>query len=140
MAKPSKRQQKIKESLGERTQAPIDEVLDILKYAGTAKFDESVDVAVNLGIDSRKSDQNVRGSTVLPHGTGKTVRVAVFTSAANADAAKGRVSSSGALELMLPSLLCPSLRFTKDPTESPTMHPNPRVHPIVNAVAEPPPK
>lgn len=88
MAKPSKRQQKIKESLGERTQAPIDEVLDILKYAGTAKFDESVDVAVNLGIDSRKSDQNVRGSTVLPHGTGKTVRVAVFTSAANADAAK----------------------------------------------------
>lgn len=88
MAKPSKRQQKIKESLGGRTQAPIDEVLEILKHAGTAKFDESVDVAVNLGVDSRKSDQNVRGSTVLPHGTGKTVRVAVFTSAANADAAK----------------------------------------------------
>ena len=59
---------------------------------------------------------------------------------ANADAAKGRVSSNGAFELMLPSLLCPSLRFTKEPTESPTMHPSPRVHPIVNAVAEPPPK
>ena len=59
-----------------------------LKEVGYVKFDESVDVAVNLGIDGKKSDQNVRGATVLPHGTGKTVRVAVFAQAENADKAK----------------------------------------------------
>jgi len=57
----------------------VDAALDILKECAKAKFKESVDVAVNLGIDPKKSDQNVRGSTVLPHGNGKTVRVAVFT-------------------------------------------------------------
>src|SRR5512144_1751259 len=69
-------------------QFPIDEALAIVKQFATAKFDEAVDVAVNLGIDASKSDQQVRGSTVLPHGTGKTVRVAVFTSGKNADAAR----------------------------------------------------
>jgi len=59
----------------------------LLKELATAKFEESVDVSVNLGIDARKSDQNVRGSTLLPNGTGKVVRVAVFTQGANADAA-----------------------------------------------------
>jgi large subunit ribosomal protein L1 len=68
-------------------QYPIDEALALVKEFATAKFDESVDVAVNLGIDASKSDQQVRGSTVLPHGTGKKVRVAVFTSGKNADAA-----------------------------------------------------
>ena len=67
---------------------PIDEALALVKQFANAKFDESVDVAVNLGIDASKSDQQVRGSTVLPHGTGKTVRVAVFTSGKNADAAR----------------------------------------------------
>ncbi len=57
----------------------VEAALDILRECSTAKFKESVDVAVNLGIDPKKSDQNVRGSTVLPHGNGKTVRVAVFT-------------------------------------------------------------
>lgn len=57
----------------------VEAALDILKECSLAKFKESVDVAVNLGIDPKKSDQNVRGSTVLPHGNGKTVRVAVFT-------------------------------------------------------------
>jgi len=57
----------------------VDAALDILKECSTAKFKESVDIAVNLGIDPKKSDQNVRGSTVLPHGNGKSVRVAVFT-------------------------------------------------------------
>ncbi len=66
----------------------IDDALALVKQFATAKFDESVDVAVNLGIDASKSDQQVRGSTVLPHGTGKTVRVAVFTSGKNADAAR----------------------------------------------------
>jgi large subunit ribosomal protein L1 len=69
-------------------QFPLDEALALVKQFATAKFDESVDVAVNLGIDPTKSDQQVRGSTVLPHGTGKVVRVAVFTSGKNADAAR----------------------------------------------------
>ena len=69
-------------------QFPIDDALGLVKQFATAKFDETVDVAVNLGIDASKSDQQVRGSTVLPHGTGKVVRVAVFTSGKNADAAR----------------------------------------------------
>ena len=66
----------------------VAEALDLAKKTATAKFDESIDVAVNLGIDSKKSDQVVRGSVVLPRGTGKTVRVAVFAQGANAEAAK----------------------------------------------------
>src|SRR5690349_24599655 len=69
-------------------QFPVDEALKLVKEFATAKFNESVDAAVNLGIDASKSDQQVRGSTVMPHGTGKTVRVAVFTSGKNQDAAK----------------------------------------------------
>ena len=65
----------------------IDEALELLKGASKVKFKESVDVAIRLGVDSRKSDQNVRGSTVLPNGTGKTVRVAVFTQGENAEKA-----------------------------------------------------
>jgi large subunit ribosomal protein L1 len=67
---------------------PIDEALGLVKQFAKAKFNESVDVAVNLGIDASKSDQQVRGSTVMPHGIGKTVRVAVFTSGKNQDAAR----------------------------------------------------
>ncbi|MDQ2639994.1 MAG: 50S ribosomal protein L1 [Pseudomonadota bacterium] len=66
----------------------IDEALGLVKEFAKAKFSESVDVAVNLGIDATKSDQQVRGSTVMPHGIGKTVRVAVFTSGKNQEAAK----------------------------------------------------
>jgi len=66
----------------------IDEALKVVKETASAKFDESVDVAVNLGINARKSDQNVRGATVMPRGTGKTVRVAVFADGASADAAR----------------------------------------------------
>jgi len=69
-------------------QYPIDDALKLVKEFATAKFAESVDVAVNLGIDASKSDQQVRGSTVLPHGIGKAVRVAVFTSGKNQDAAR----------------------------------------------------
>jgi len=69
-------------------QYPIDEALALVKEFATAKFRESVDVAVNLGIDATKSDQQVRGSTVMPHGIGKSVRVAVFTSGKNQDAAR----------------------------------------------------
>lgn len=63
---------------------PLTEAVELLKSCATAKFKESVDLSVNLGIDAKKSDQNVRGSTVLPHGNGKTVRVAVFTQGAKA--------------------------------------------------------
>jgi len=66
----------------------LDEAVKLVKECATAKFDESVDVSVNLGIDPKKSEQGVRGSTVLPHGSGKSVRVAVFAQGANADAAK----------------------------------------------------
>lgn len=69
-------------------QYPIDEALGLVKEFAKAKFDESVDVSVNLGIDASKSDQQVRGSTVMPHGIGKSVRVAVFTSGKNQDAAR----------------------------------------------------
>src|ERR1700741_2718080 len=67
---------------------PVDEAVTLVKEFANAKFDESVDVAINLGIDPAKSDQQVRGSTVMPHGTGKKVRVAVFTQGKNADAAR----------------------------------------------------
>jgi large subunit ribosomal protein L1 len=67
---------------------PIDEALALVKANATAKFRESVDVAVNLGIDAKKSDQVVRGSALLPHGTGKVVRVAVFAQGQNAEKAK----------------------------------------------------
>ena len=88
MAAVAKRQKPWAEKIQPGKQYPIDDALAIVKEFATAKFDESVDVAINLGIDASKSDQQVRGSTVLPHGTGKVVRVAVFTSGKNADAAR----------------------------------------------------
>ncbi|MBP9592091.1 MAG: 50S ribosomal protein L1 [Steroidobacteraceae bacterium] len=88
MAATAKRMKPWAEKLAPGRQFPLDEALGLVKQFATAKFDESVDVAVNLGVDASKSDQQVRGSTVLPNGTGKTVRVAVFTSGKNADAAR----------------------------------------------------
>jgi len=88
MAKLSKKDKLIKEKVIRSKQYPIAEAVQLLKEFGTAKFNESIDVSVNLGVDPRKSDQNVRGATVLPNGTGKVVRVAVFTQGSNADAAK----------------------------------------------------
>jgi large subunit ribosomal protein L1 len=67
---------------------PLGEAIEMVKKAATAKFDESIDVSVNLGVDPRKSDQMIRGSLVLPHGTGKTLRVAVFAQGPQAEAAK----------------------------------------------------
>ena len=88
MAKMSKRMAEIRSKFDRTQQYPIDDGLALLKQCSTAKFDESVDAAINLGVDPRKSDQNVRGSSVLPNGTGKQVRVAVFTQGENADKAK----------------------------------------------------
>ena len=88
MPQPAKRMQAWKTKLTPGKQYPIDDALQLVKEFATAKFSEAVDVAVNLGIDASKSDQQVRGSTVLPHGIGKSVRVAVFTSGKNQDAAR----------------------------------------------------
>lgn len=88
MAKLTKRMRVIRDKVDSTKLYHIDEAISLLKELATAKFIESVDVSVNLGIDARKSDQNVRGATVLPHGTGRTMRVAVFTQGVNADAAK----------------------------------------------------
>jgi large subunit ribosomal protein L1 len=84
----AKRAKAWKEKLTPGKHYPVDEALSLLKEFATAKFAESVDAAINLGIDASKSDQQVRGSTVMPHGTGKSVRVAVFTSGKNQDAAR----------------------------------------------------
>lgn len=88
MASLSKRIKAIREAVQPGKVYSVDEALVILKQTSKVKFVESVDVAIRLGIDSRKSDQNVRGSTVLPNGTGKKVRVAVFAQNENAEKAK----------------------------------------------------
>lgn len=86
MAKLSKKSKQIKVKVPADAQ-PLEDALALVKELATAKFKESIDVAVNLGVDPKKSDQNVRGSTVLPNGTGKTVRVAVFAQGENVEKA-----------------------------------------------------
>jgi large subunit ribosomal protein L1 len=88
MARLSKRVKTNRSLVAENKTYPIAEALSLVKQTATAKFDESVDIAVVLGIDAKKSDQSVRGSVVLPAGTGKSVRVAVFTPGAKAEEAK----------------------------------------------------
>jgi len=88
MAKPSKRVQAMLGKVDHSKAYQLSDALTLVKDTATAKFDESVDAVINLGIDARKSDQLVRGALVLPNGTGKTVRVAVFAQGANAETAK----------------------------------------------------
>jgi large subunit ribosomal protein L1 len=88
MAFQSKRKKLAREKVDSAVLYQIDDALTLVKELATSKFPESVDVSVNLGVDPRKSDQVVRGSTVLPNGTGKTVRVAVFAQGDNADKAE----------------------------------------------------
>jgi large subunit ribosomal protein L1 len=88
MANGSKRLRALKEKIDRTRNYPVADALSLVKEAATAKFDESVDVAINLGIDARKSDQMVRGAVVLPKGIGKTVRVAVFAQGDNVQKAK----------------------------------------------------
>lgn len=88
MAKLSKRLRAINEKVDATKQYSIDEAVALLKELSSVKFPETFDVSINLGVDPRKSDQVVRGATTLPHGTGKDVRVAVFTQGENADKAK----------------------------------------------------
>lgn len=88
MASLTKRKKLAREKVDAATFYQIDEALTLVKELATSRFAESIDISVNLGVDTRKSDQVVRGSTVLPNGTGKTVRVAVFAQGDNADKAK----------------------------------------------------
>ena len=88
MSRSGKRLNSIREQLETGKSYAVEEALEILKSTSKVKFTESVDVAIRLGVDSRKSDQNVRGSTVLPNGTGKKVRVAVFAQSENAEIAE----------------------------------------------------
>lgn len=88
MAKLSKRAKLIREKIDRNKVYAANEAFDTIKSVSTVKFDESVEAAINLGVDARKSDQVVRGATTLPNGTGKSVRVAVFTQGPNAEAAK----------------------------------------------------
>ena len=88
MAKLSKRVQAIRAKVDRNKAYPLTDALGLVKEFATAKFDESIDISVNLGVDAKKSDQVVRGSVVLPAGTGKSVRVAVFAQGEKAEAAK----------------------------------------------------
>ncbi len=111
MAKLSKRLQAIRAKLTPGKFYPAEEALDLLKELSSAKFREAVDVAVNLGVDPRKSDQVVRSATVLPHGTGKTVRVAVFAQGANADAARAAGADVVGFEDLAESVKAGNLDF-----------------------------
>ena len=88
MARDSKRYKVLRDKINREKLYPLGEALQLVKENATAKFNESIDIAINLGIDAKKSDQNVRGSIVLPQGTGKSVRVAVFAQGDNAAKAK----------------------------------------------------
>lgn len=88
MAHVSKRLKAVKANVDRTKVYPVDEAINLVKGNATAKFNESIDVAINLGVDAKKSDQVVRGSVVLPRGTGKSVRVAVFAQGAAAQAAQ----------------------------------------------------
>jgi large subunit ribosomal protein L1 len=112
MARISKRLKAIRARIGAGSKVyPAPEALDLLKELSSAKFRESVDVAVNLGVDPRKSDQVVRGATVLPHGTGKTVRVAVFAQGANAEAAQAAGADVVGFEDLAESIKAGNLDF-----------------------------
>jgi large subunit ribosomal protein L1 len=88
MSKPSKRMNINRESIDSYQSYSLDEAISILKKTSNAKFNETIDIAINLGIDAKKSDQNLRGSMVLPNGTGKTLKVIVFAQSEQMDAAK----------------------------------------------------
>ena len=111
MARPGKRLKAIRARIAPGTQYPITEALALLKELSSVKFNESVDVSVNLGVDPRKSDQVVRGSTVMPNGTGKSVRVAVFAQGDNADAAKAAGADIVGFEDLADSIKAGNLDF-----------------------------
>jgi len=111
MAKISKRMRAISEKVDATKQYAVDDALALIKELSAVKFDETVEVSVNLGIDARKSDQAVRGSTVLPRGTGKDVRVAVFTQGDNVELAKAAGADIVGLEDLADSIKAGNMDF-----------------------------
>jgi large subunit ribosomal protein L1 len=107
----SKRVKSWKDKIDSEKLYPLTDALQLLKECSTVKFDESVEVAVNLGIDARKSDQGVRGATVLPKGTGKTVRVAVFAQGEQAEAAKAAGADVVGFEDLAESMQAGEMNF-----------------------------
>ena len=111
MAKLTKRVRAYREKLQAGKLYSLDEAITLLKECATAKFPETVDASINLGVDPRKSDQVVRGATTLPNGTGKTVRVAVFTAGANADAAREAGADEVGMEDLAEKIKAGDLNF-----------------------------
>src|SRR5690348_1436405 len=109
----TKREKTWKDKLPPGKSYSIDEALKLVKTFATAKFNETVDCSVNLGIDASKSDQQVRGSTVMPNGTGKTLRVAVFTSGKNVDAAKAAGADIVGLEDLAAQVKAGQINFDR---------------------------
>jgi len=109
----SKREKAWKSKLTAGKQYPVDDALKLVKEFATAKFNETVDASVNLGIDASKSDQQVRGSTVMPNGTGKTVRVAVFTSGKNQELAKAAGADIVGLEDLAAKVKAGEINFDR---------------------------
>jgi large subunit ribosomal protein L1 len=109
----TKREKAWKSKLAPGKQYPVDEALKLVKEFATAKFNETVDASVNLGIDASKSDQQVRGSTVMPNGTGKTVRVAVFTSGKNVELAKAAGADIVGLEDLAAQVKAGEINFDR---------------------------
>ena len=104
MAKLTKKQKSFAEKIDMNTKYSINDALSLVKDCASAKFDETVEVSINLGIDSKKSDQNVRGSVVLPNGTGKSVRIAVFTQGDNAKKATDAGADSVGMEDLMKTM------------------------------------
>ena len=109
----AKRMKVWKDKLPPGKQYPVEEALKLVKEFAKAKFNETVDASVNLGIDASKSDQQVRGSTVMPHGTGKTVRVAVFTSGKNQEIAKAAGADIVGLEDLAAKVKAGEINFDR---------------------------
>lgn len=111
MSKPSKRIAAIQAKIDPNKLYPVGQAIALIKETATAKFDESIDIAVQLGIDPKKSDQLIRGSVVLPAGTGKVVRVAVFAQGEKAEAAKAAGADIVGLEDLAESIKAGKLDF-----------------------------
>lgn len=111
MAKLTKKQKAMRDKIGAGRAFSIEEAVTLLTQFASPKFKESIDVAVNLGVDPRKSDQVVRGSTLLPNGTGKTVRVAVFAQGSNADKARAAGADLVGFDDLAESIQAGNLNF-----------------------------
>ena len=111
MAKLSKRQQALAKKVDPQKSYPLTDALNLVKECATAKFDEAIDIAVQLGVDAKKSDQVVRGSVVMPSGTGKSVRVAVFTQGAKADEARAAGADIVGMEDLAEQVKAGNLNF-----------------------------